>query len=110
VFNHLRTQPNRLNVGYLFYYSYDSAGKSDMCDSIAGDLLPEVVAALMNHGKEAGAARRVLEFGAFKVKRDSAWKAQQVRPVHAACVSGPSCRESRTGRKLSQLPEPGAGV
>jgi hypothetical protein len=54
--------------GYLLYYSYDSAGKSDMCDAtpfntsrgfkgtcfngvidpITGDLLPDVVAALMN--------------------------------------------------------------
>jgi hypothetical protein len=33
VINHLRTQPNRVNSGFLFYYSYDSAGKSDMCDS-----------------------------------------------------------------------------
>jgi hypothetical protein len=69
VINHLRTQPSRVNVGYLFYYSYDSAGKSDMCDAtafntsrkikgtcfngvidpITGDLLPDVVAALMNH-------------------------------------------------------------
>jgi hypothetical protein len=68
VINHLRTQPNRVNVGYLFYYSYDSAGKSDMCDAtaftsrkikgtcfngvidpITGDLRPDVVAALMNH-------------------------------------------------------------
>ncbi|HWO38426.1 MAG TPA: hypothetical protein VNO32_57370 [Candidatus Acidoferrum sp.] len=69
VINHLRTQPNRVNIGYLFYYSYDSAGKSDMCDAtafntsrkikgtcfngvidpISGDLLSDVVAALMNH-------------------------------------------------------------
>jgi hypothetical protein len=68
VINHLRTQPNPVNIGYLFYYSYDSAGKSDMCDApafntscgikgtcfngvidpITGDLLPDVVAALMN--------------------------------------------------------------
>jgi hypothetical protein len=69
VINHLRTQPNRVSIAYLFYYSYDSAGKSDMCDAtafntsrkikgtcfngvidpIAGDPLPDVVAALMNH-------------------------------------------------------------
>jgi hypothetical protein len=68
VIKHLRTQPNPVNIGYLFYYSYDSAGKSDMCDAtafntsrgikgtcfngvidpITGDLLPDVVAALMN--------------------------------------------------------------
>jgi hypothetical protein len=68
VIKHLRTQPNPLNIGYLFYYSYDSAGKSDMCDAtafntsrgikgtcfngvidpITGDLLPDVVAALMH--------------------------------------------------------------
>jgi hypothetical protein len=56
-----------VDIGYLFYYSYDSAGKSDMCDAtafnttrkikgtcfngvidaISGDLLPDVVAALM---------------------------------------------------------------
>jgi hypothetical protein len=28
-------QPNRVNIGYLFYYSYDSAWKSDMCDASA---------------------------------------------------------------------------
>jgi hypothetical protein len=33
VINRLRTQPSRVNVGYLFYCSYDSAGKSDMCDA-----------------------------------------------------------------------------
>jgi hypothetical protein len=130
VINHLRTQPNRVNVGYLFYYSYDSAGKSDMCDAtafntgrrikgtcfngvidpITGDLLPDVVAALMNHRWEARPRRRVSEFGAFHVKRASALKANQVRPVHAACVSRPSCRESRAGSKLSQLPERGAGI
>jgi O-glycosyl hydrolase len=67
VIKHLRTQPNPVNIGYLFYYSYDSAGKSDLCDAtafntsrgiqgtcfngvidpITGDLLPDVVAALM---------------------------------------------------------------
>jgi len=35
VINHLRTQPNPVNIGYLLYYSYDSAGKSDMCDATA---------------------------------------------------------------------------
>jgi hypothetical protein len=69
VIDRLRTQPNPVDIGYLFYYSYDSAGKSDMCDATAfnttrkikgtcfngvidpltGDLLPDVVAALMNH-------------------------------------------------------------
>jgi hypothetical protein len=69
VIDRLRTQPHSVNIGYLFYYSYDSAGKSDMCDAtvfntsrkikgtcfngvidpITGDLLPDVVAALMNH-------------------------------------------------------------
>ena len=29
VINHLRTQPSRVNLGYLFNYSYDSAGTSD---------------------------------------------------------------------------------
>jgi hypothetical protein len=53
--------------------------------------------------------RRVSEFGAFNVKRAPALKAKQVRPVHAACVSEPSCRESRAGSKLSQL-HGGAGV
>lgn len=67
VIQRLRTLPNPVNIGYLFYYSYDSAGKSDMCDAtasntsrgikgtcfngvidpITGDLLPDVVAALM---------------------------------------------------------------
>ncbi len=65
VINHLRTQANPVNVGYLFYYSYDSAGKSSMCDNTGfnkklgvkgvcfngvinpntGDLLPDVAAA-----------------------------------------------------------------
>lgn len=69
VIDHLRTQPNPVNIGYLLCYSYDSAGKSDMCDATAfntsrkikgtcfngvidpiiGDLLPDVAAALMNH-------------------------------------------------------------
>jgi hypothetical protein len=88
VINHLRTWPSRVNLGYLFNYSYDSAGKSDMCDAtafdtsrkikgtcfngvidpITGDLLPHVVAALMNHSPEARARRRVSEFGAFTRK------------------------------------------
>lgn len=69
VINHLRTQPNRVNIGYLFHCSYDSPGKSDMSgsasfnssrkikgtcfngviDAITGDLLADVVAAPMNH-------------------------------------------------------------
>jgi hypothetical protein len=72
VIHHLRTQPNPLNIGYLLYYSYDSSGKSDMCDSTAfntnrkikgtcfsgvidpvtGELLPDVVAALMQNHQE----------------------------------------------------------
>jgi hypothetical protein len=65
VIGRLRSQANPINIGYLFYYSYDSAGKSDMCDStgfntrlgikgtcfsgvinpVNGDLLPDVAAA-----------------------------------------------------------------
>jgi len=72
VINHLRTQPNPMNIGYLLYYSYDSSGKSDMCDATVfntnrkikgtcfsgvidpatGDLLPDVVAALMQNHQE----------------------------------------------------------
>jgi hypothetical protein len=33
VIKRLRTQPNPVNIGYLFCNSYDSAGKSDMCDA-----------------------------------------------------------------------------
>jgi len=32
VVERLRTQPNPVNIGYLLYYSYDSEGKTDMCD------------------------------------------------------------------------------
>ena len=69
VINHLRSQPNPINIGPLLYYSYDSAGKSDMCDKtvfntsrgikgtcfnglidpVTGDLLPDVAAALTFH-------------------------------------------------------------
>lgn len=68
VIEHLRTAQPEVNVGYLFYYSYDSAGKSDMCDTtvfntsrkikgtcfngvidpVTGDLLPGVAEAVMN--------------------------------------------------------------
>jgi O-glycosyl hydrolase len=67
VIDRLRSMPNPLNIGYLFYYSYDSAGKSAMCDAtvfnvrrgikaycfsgvidpITGDLLPDVASALL---------------------------------------------------------------
>jgi hypothetical protein len=66
VITHLRTMPSPVNIGYLFYYSYDSAGKSNMCDNTAfnksrgitgtcfngvidpvtGELLPDVVSAI----------------------------------------------------------------
>jgi hypothetical protein len=62
----LRTQVNPVNIGYVFYYSYDSAGKSTMCDDtgfnvrlglkgacfsgvinpVTGELLVDVAAAL----------------------------------------------------------------
>jgi hypothetical protein len=65
----LRTQPNPVNIGYLLYYSYDSVGKSAMCDNtgfnkkidvkgqcfsgvidpVTGNLLPDVAAALRNN-------------------------------------------------------------
>ena len=32
VVGRLRSGPDPLNIGYLFYYSYDDVGKSDMCD------------------------------------------------------------------------------
>lgn len=73
-----------MNIGYLFDYSYDSAGKSDMCDAtafntsrkikgtcfngvidpITGDLLSDVVAALMNHRQEAWG--RLTGFGVWR--------------------------------------------
>ena len=66
VVKRLRSKPDPVNIGALFYYSYDSAGKSDMCDSTAfnmtrgikgtcfsgvidpltGELLPDVAAAI----------------------------------------------------------------
>lgn len=66
VIAHLRSQANPVNIGYLFYYSYDSAGKSTMCDDtgfnkrlgikgtcfngvinpVTGDLLPDIAAAI----------------------------------------------------------------
>jgi hypothetical protein len=66
----LRSVPTAVNVGYVFYYSYDSVGKSTMCDDTAfnksrgiagecyngvidpktGDLLPDVAAALTATG------------------------------------------------------------
>ena len=72
VVNHLRTMPNPVNIGYLFYYSYDSAGKSVMCDQtvfntsrgikgtcfngvidpVTGELLPGVASAVMNRDQE----------------------------------------------------------
>ena len=68
VIERLRLQSNPVNIGYLFYYSYDSVGKSDMCDDtsfnisrgiqdecyggvidpINGDLLRDLVDALKN--------------------------------------------------------------
>lgn len=68
VIEHLRTTLNPVDVGYLFYYSYDSHGKSAMCDQtvlntsrgikgtcfngvidpVTGELLPDVAAALTN--------------------------------------------------------------
>jgi O-glycosyl hydrolase len=71
VIDRLRSMPSAVNIGYLFYYSYDSAGKSPMCDTtvfnirrgikgycfsgvidpVTGDLLPDIVAALMGQGQ-----------------------------------------------------------
>jgi hypothetical protein len=68
VLGRLRSQAHPVNIGYLFYYSYDSAGKSGMCDATAfntsrgikgvcfngvidpvnGELLPDVAGALMS--------------------------------------------------------------
>jgi len=68
VIEKLRASTNPVNVGYLFYYSYDSVGKSNMCDStvfntsrgikgecysgvidpVTGDLLQDVSDAIMN--------------------------------------------------------------
>jgi hypothetical protein len=68
VLGKLRTQPSPVNIGYLLYYSYDSVGKSTMCDDTAfnkkigvkgqcfsgvidpttGALLPDVASALMS--------------------------------------------------------------
>ncbi len=59
---------NPVNIGSLFYYSYDSSGKSNMCDAtifntsrgikgtcfsgvidpVTGNLLPDVAAAIMH--------------------------------------------------------------
>jgi hypothetical protein len=64
----LRAAAPPVNIGYLFYYSYDSAGKSDMCDTtvfntsrgikgtcfsgvidpITGNLLPDISSALLH--------------------------------------------------------------
>lgn len=66
VIDHLRSMPSPVNIGYLFYYSYDSAGKSTMCDNtvfntsrgirgtcfngvidpVTGGLLPDIAAAI----------------------------------------------------------------
>ncbi len=66
VVDRLRSQADPIDIGYLFYYSYDSAGKSNMCDDtgfntklaikgtcysgvinpVTGDLLPDIAAAL----------------------------------------------------------------
>lgn len=66
VIQRLRSMQNPINIGYLLYYSYDSAGKSSMCDAtvfntsrgikgtcfngvidpVTGKLLPDVAAAL----------------------------------------------------------------
>ena len=66
VVERLRTQPNPVNIGYLLYYSYDSEGKTDMCDGtgfnrsrnikgtcfnglidpVTGDPLPDIALAL----------------------------------------------------------------
>jgi hypothetical protein len=35
VIDHLRSLPHPVNIATLFYYSYDSSGKSDMCDATA---------------------------------------------------------------------------
>jgi len=66
VVERLRIQPNPVNIGYLLYYSYDSEGKTDMCDDtgfnrsrnikgtcfnglidpVTGDPLPDIAVAL----------------------------------------------------------------
>ncbi|MBV8696835.1 MAG: hypothetical protein JO052_03110, partial [Bradyrhizobium sp.] len=66
VIANLRSMPNPVNIGYLFYYSYDSAAKSAICDTTAfntsrnikgtcfsgaidpvtGNLLPDVASAI----------------------------------------------------------------
>ncbi|MBT9331505.1 glycoside hydrolase [Paracidobacterium acidisoli] len=66
VIERLRTQPKPVNIGYLLYYSYDSEGKTDMCDGtgfnrsrnikgtcfnglidpVTGDPLPDIALAL----------------------------------------------------------------
>lgn len=71
VIDRLRSMSNPVNIGYLFYYSYDSAGKSPMCDATVfnmrraikgycfsgvidpatGDLLPDIAAALMGQAQ-----------------------------------------------------------
>jgi hypothetical protein len=68
VVNRLRTQTQPVYVGYIFYYSYDSVAKSNMCDGTAfntsrgikglcysgvidptsGDLLPDLATAIAN--------------------------------------------------------------
>jgi hypothetical protein len=68
VIGRLRSQPRPVNVGYLFYYAYDAAGKTAMCDDtnfdksrgisgvcysgvidpVDGKLLPDVAAAVVN--------------------------------------------------------------
>jgi O-glycosyl hydrolase len=68
VVDYLRSLPNPVNIGYVFYYSYHSAGKFDMCDGTAfnshrgikgtcfsgvidpvtGSLLPDIAAAVMS--------------------------------------------------------------
>lgn len=66
VVKRLRSAPGPVNIGALFYYAYDSAGKSDMCDDtvfntsrgikgtcfsgvidpLTGDVLPDIAAAI----------------------------------------------------------------
>jgi len=66
VVDRLRSQPDPVNIGYVLYYSYDSVGKTTMCDQTAfnksrgieglcysgvidpesGDLLPDVASAI----------------------------------------------------------------
>ena len=68
VVDRLRSQESPVDIGYVFYYAYDSVGKSDMCeqttfnikrgisglcysgviDPVTGDLLPDVSAAIRN--------------------------------------------------------------